>query len=195
MFDPATTARLVQTAVIAAVALGLFFGLKGRSPSFARWARLPRLALKPVRVAVRYAILGSAALLILGRWGFQIDGIVAVIGIVLGLVAIGFVAVWSVLSNFLCTLVLVILKPFNVGDDIELPAAGVRGKVIDLSVAFTTLESGAGETVLVPNNTFFQTIFKRRLGAITSDLENQLGQPARIDPPPISSGAAPSSRL
>jgi small-conductance mechanosensitive channel len=173
---PETLAKILQTALIACVALGLFFGLKGRIIKFAQWARLPRLALTPVRIAVRYAILAGAALLILGRWGFQIDGIVAVIGTILGLVAIGFVAMWSVLSNFLCTLVLVVLKPFYVGDEIELPAANVRGKVIDLSMVFTTLESAPGETVLVPNNTFFQTIFKRRHGGTTSDLESQLGK-------------------
>ena len=180
--DTDTIAKLIQTAVIAAVGLGLFFGLKGRILKFAQWARLPRLALTPVRIGIRYAILAVALLLILGRWGFQINGIIAVIGTVLGLVAIGFVAVWSVLSNFLCTLVLVILKPFYVGDEIELPTANVKGKVTDLSLVYTTLESAPGETVLVPNNMFFQLIFKRRVGAMTTDLESQLRQPATAAP-------------
>lgn len=172
--DPETSARLVQTAIIALVALTLFFGLKGRIQQFAQWARLPRLALTPVRLALRYAVLVAAALLILGRWGFQVDGILAVIGTVLGLVAIGFVAVWSVLSNFLCTLVLVVMKPFSIGDEIELPVVNVKGKVTDLSLVFTTLESGPGETVHVPNNMFFQQVFKRRIGARTTDLEQGL---------------------
>jgi small-conductance mechanosensitive channel len=174
--DSETSAKLIQTAIIAVIGLSLFLGLKGRILKFAEWARLPRLALTPVRLAIRYAILVVMALLILSRWGFEINGIVAVIGTVLGLVAIGFVAMWSVLSNFLCTLVLVVLKPFYVGDEIELPTANVRGKVIDLSLVFTTLESAPGETVLVPNNMFFQLIFKRRLGTGAKDLETQLRQ-------------------
>lgn len=180
MFDSETTARLIQSAIIALIALLLFFGLKGRIIKFAQWARLPRLALTPVRVMVRYAILLVAALLILGRWGFQINGILAVIGTVLGLVAIGFVAMWSVLSNFLCTLVLVIFKPFNIGDELELPTVNVRGRVTDMSLVFTTLESAPGETALVPNNTFFQMITKRRAGAVAVDLGSQL---ARADEP------------
>lgn len=178
IYDNETAARLIQTAIIVVIGLSLFLGLKGRIVAFATWARLPRLALTPVRLGIRYAILGVMLLLILSRWGFQINGIIAVIGTVLGLVAIGFVAMWSVLSNFLCTLVLVIMKPFFVGDEVELPAANVKGKVVDLSVVFTTLESTPGETVLVPNNTFFQTIFKRRVGTVTRDLEHQLDQPA-----------------
>lgn len=176
--DAQTTGKLIQTAIIGVIGLLLFFGLKGRILKFAHWARLPRLALTPVRLGIRYAILVGTVLLILSRWGFQVNGIIAVIGTVLGLVAIGFVAMWSVLSNFLCTLVLVVLKPFYVGDEIELPTANVRGKVVDLSLVFTTLESAPGETVLVPNNMFFQLIFKRRIGAQTTDLESQLRQPA-----------------
>jgi small-conductance mechanosensitive channel len=188
-FDPETTAKLIQTGVIAAIALILFFGLKGRILRFAQWAGLPRLAMKPVRLMLRYAILIAAGLMILGRWGFQIDGIVTLIGTILGLIAIGFVAMWSMLSNFLCTLVLVVLKPFYVGDEIELPSANVRGKVTDLSIVFTTLESAPGETVLIPNNTFFQVVFKRRCGTVTTELGHQLqrsGAPASAPPEPVS---------
>lgn len=167
LFDAEFISRLVQTAIIAGVALVLFFGLKGRIKAFAAWARLPRLAMTPVRLGLRYAILGGAALLILGRWGFEINGIIAFLGTVLGLVAIGFVAVWSVLSNFLCTFVLVVLKPFHPGDDIELPAAGLKGRVLDLTAVYTVIETGEGETAMIPNNLFFQMIFKRRTAPAT----------------------------
>jgi len=173
----------IESAVIAAIALGLFFGLRGRIAALARWAKLPRLALTPVRLVLRYSILVVAGLLILSRWGYQVDGIYTAIAGILGLVAIGFVAVWSVLSNFLCTVGLIVLKPFYVGDELELPANNVRGRVIDLSVVYTTLECGPGETVLVPNNIFFQTVIKRRRGAETTDLGTQLNRPPEVTPP------------
>jgi small-conductance mechanosensitive channel len=174
--DKDTLIKLIETAVIVAIAMAFFFGLKGRIHSLARWANLPRLALTPVRLMLRYAILIVALLLVLGRWGFQIDTLIAVLGTMLGLVAIGFVAVWSVLSNFLCTFVLIVFKPFSVGDEIELPASNVKGQVVDLSLIFTTLKVGRGETVMIPNNTFFQNIFKRRVGTVTLDLDYQLRQ-------------------
>ncbi len=163
LFDAEFVSRLVQTVIIAGIALTLFFGLKGRIQRFADWARLPRLALTPVRLGLRYAILSGALLLILGRWGFPINGIIAFLGTVLGLVAIGFVAVWSVLSNFLCTFVLVVLKPFHPGDDVELPTAGIKGRVLDLTAVYTVIETADGETAMIPNNMFFQMIFKRRM--------------------------------
>ncbi len=172
--DQATLARLLKSALIAAIALGLFFGLRGRILQFAQWAGLPRLAFAPVRLLLRYAILIIATMVILGLWGFELGTIFALLGTVLGLVAIGFVAVWSVLSNFLCTLVLVVFKPFSVGDELELPADNVKGRVIDLSLIFTTLEVSPGETVMVPNNTYFQKVFKRRIGHATTGLGEQL---------------------
>lgn len=176
IFDKETLLRLIESAVTITVALVLFFGLRGKILRFARWAGLPRLAFAPVRLMVRYLILAVAAALILGLWGFPIGTILAFFGTVLGLVAIGFVAVWSVLSNFLCTFVLVVFKPFSVGDEIELPADNVKGRVVDLSLIFTTLQVGPGETVLVPNNTYFQRVFRRRVGHNTSGLAEQLRQ-------------------
>ncbi len=172
--DQATLIRLIETAVILAVAFTLFFGLRGRILQFARWAGLPRLAFAPVRLILRYGILVVALAMILSLWGFQIGTILALLGSVLGLVAIGFVAVWSVLSNFLCTFVLVMFKPFCVGDELELPADNVKGRVTDLSLVFTTLQVSDTESVMIPNNTFFQRVFKRRLGTHTTGLGDQL---------------------
>lgn len=184
--DQTTLIRLVKSLVIAALAFGLFFGLRGRILQFAQWAGLPRLAFAPVRLLLRYAILLIAAMLILGLWGFELGTIFALLGTVLGLVAIGFVAVWSVLSNFLCTLVLVVFKPFSVGDEIELPADNVKGRVTDLSLIFTTLQVADDETVMVPNNTYFQKVFKRRRGRHTTGLGEQLRhrQPPAPEPTP-----------
>ncbi len=170
--------KLIESALVLAIGFGLFFGLRGQILRFARWANLPRLAFGPVRLTLRYLILAVTGALILGLWGFPIGTLLAFFGTVLGLVAIGFVAVWSVLSNFLCTFVLVAFKPFAVGDELELPADSVKGRVVDLSMIYTTLECGTGETVLIPNNTFFQRIFKRRAGRNTSGLGEQLRQPA-----------------
>ncbi|OHE87725.1 MAG: hypothetical protein A3G75_10925 [Verrucomicrobia bacterium RIFCSPLOWO2_12_FULL_64_8] len=172
--DPNTIVHLVESAVIVAVALVLFFGLRGKILLFAQWAGLPRLAFAPVRLTLRFSILAVALVLILGLWGFELGTILALLGTVLGLVAIGFVAVWSVLSNFLCTFVLIVFKPFSVGDELELPGENVKGRVVDLSLIFTTLEVAHGEMVMVPNNTYFQRVFKRRIGHRTSGLAEQL---------------------
>src|SRR5688572_30725752 len=128
-FDRETMVRMIKTVLVLVVALSLFIGSRGRIQRFAEWAHLPRLALAPVRLMFRYSILALATMFVLSLWGFEIGTILALMGSVLGLVAIGFVAVWSVLSNFLCTFVLVMFKPFSVGDELELPPDNVKGRV------------------------------------------------------------------
>ena len=174
-----TLIQLAETIAIVAVAMFLFFGLNGRLLSFAKWANLPTLTFAPVRLTLRYSILICALLLVLACWGFQIGTIAAVMGSILGLIGVGFIAVWSVLSNFLCTFVLIAFKPFAVGDELEIPVDNVKGRVTDLSLIFTTLQVNGSETVLIPNNIFFQRIFRRRQGTVTVDLDYQLrqGQP------------------
>ena len=193
-FDKETLSRLIQSIIILAIAFGLFFGLRGRIATFATWARLPRLAFTPVRLTLRYGILALAIVLVLGRWGFQVDALIAVAGTILGLVAIGFVAMWSVLSNLLCAFVLVMFKPFSVGDELEISGdGGAKGKVADLSLIFTVLNTAEGEHVIVPNNIFFQRIFRRREGRVTTSLEHHLDKNTTVTPPAASPAAQPQA--
>lgn len=166
--------NLAYAGIILLCAFGLFFGLKRFFQFAAQHVNLPVLAFRPLRLTIRYAVLIVAGSLILKRFGYNVDTLLAVLGTVMGLVAIGFVAVWSVLSNFLCTFVLILFKPFSVGDELEIPADSVNGKVVDLTLIFTTLRNPSGELVQVPNNMFFQKIFKRRVGAKAIDLGAQL---------------------
>jgi small-conductance mechanosensitive channel len=173
--------NLVFSLVILVGAFALFFGLKRAFQFAAQRANLPVLAFRPLRLAIRYTVLLVAASLILKRFGYNVDTLLAVIGTVLGLVAIGFVAVWSVLSNFLCTFVLILFKPFSIGDELEIPGDSVAGKVVDLTLIFTTLRNPTGEYIQVPNNIFFQKIFKRRAGQKAIDLGDQLRQEQPVE--------------
>lgn len=85
---------------------------------------------------------------------------------VLGLVAVGFVAVWSVLSNGLCAVLLILNRLFEIGDEIEIPAeaGGIKGRVVNFNMLHTTLEGDDGVLIQVPNNLFFQKPVKRRPG-------------------------------
>ncbi|MBF0288552.1 MAG: mechanosensitive ion channel [SAR324 cluster bacterium] len=104
-------------------------------------------------------------LLILQQIGISIGSIWTIVATLLAMVAVGFVAVWSVLSNLLCSLILVIFKPFSINDEIEViepnTTSGLKGRVINFNVMFTTLEECLPETkesclIQIPNNIFFQ---------------------------------------
>ncbi|MEO8183467.1 MAG: mechanosensitive ion channel domain-containing protein [Deltaproteobacteria bacterium] len=129
----------------------------------------------PARRLGRSLINVGALVLLLGTLGLNLGGIWAMLATVVGMLAIGFVAVWSVLSNMLCTVIILICRPFEVGDEIEFTGEPVLGKVADLNFIYTTLRAADGGLIQVPNNLFLQRIIKRRRGNCRISLAQQLG--------------------
>lgn len=141
----------------------------------------------PARNVLRWIVRLITAILVLGVFGFELGGLWAMISTVLAMVAIGFVAVWSLLSNTSATVMLVLLRPFQVGDDVELPSENVRGRVTDINFFFTTIIDHAGHEWRVPNNLFFQKVLRRKPGPVSIALAAQLNSPEPADielPPP-----------
>lgn len=82
----------------------------------------------------------------LGQIGIQTTSFIAVLGAA-GL-AIG-LALQGSLSNFAAGFLLIMFRPFKVGDFIE--AAGVTGKVNVIQIFTTTLTTPDNKTIIVPN--------------------------------------------
>lgn len=136
--------------------------------------------IKPVLIWPVYI---AATMIALNVLGVQLDNLWAVLTAAATLTAIGFVAVWSVLSNLLCTLMLILSRPFKIGDELEIidPAmtAGINGQVRNINLLFTTLIKKEDETkdvwrFHIPNNLFFQKIIKCRKSLHSYSLEEQL---------------------
>lgn len=81
--------------------------------------------------------------------------------------AVAFFAAWSVLSNIFCTFLIVTTRPFRLHDHIELlengEKPGLKGKVVDINLIYTTLqEADEGSVLQIPNSLFFQRTTRRR---------------------------------
>jgi small-conductance mechanosensitive channel len=122
---------------------------------------------------VRYLLLLVVSLVVLQRLGVLANAW-GMITAVLAMVAIGFFAVWSVLSNLMSTLFLLVARPFRAGDTLELIPEGIKGKVIDLSFTFTTLREEHGDLIRVPNNQFLQKMIRIQRGEKRVELADQL---------------------
>ena len=133
-----------------------------------------RQEIAPARALITWIVFFAAIVLILQTLGLNINGMWAILSTLFAMVAIGFVAMWSVLSNTLCTLLILIFRPFAIGDEIEFPGEPVKGRVIDLNFIYTTLEGEPGVVVQIPNNLFFQKVVKRRHDAAPVSLAEQL---------------------
>lgn len=132
---------------------------------------------EPSKRAARLFLLLASVILVCDVYGADLRGIWTMLSATLALVALGFVAVWSVLSNISCTLLILFFRPYEIGDEIEFLDPVAKGTVVSLNFGYTTLRDESGMLVQIPNNLFFQKIVKRRLGRHSSTtLAEQLKQ-------------------
>ena len=140
----------------------------------ARRGRLTKEEIAPARRIAKWLTVLVAGALILGAFGMNVGGLWGILSTVLAMIAIGFVAVWSVLSNTLCTVMILLFRPFAIGDEIEFAGEPVKGRVVDLNFIFTTLDAGDGSVMQIPNNLFFQKVLHRRHRRQEVSLASQL---------------------
>ncbi len=112
--------------------------------------------LRPLEKIFKTIIIIPTVFVGLSVLGIGFEGAWTFLTTLLALIAIGFIAVWSVLSNFVCAFLILILKPFNVGDEVSFPGENISGRVVDLSLAYTTIKQADGMLFRIPNNLFFQ---------------------------------------
>ncbi len=138
----------------------------------------------PLRKIARWVVYALTIILVLGVFGFELGGLWAILSTILAMVAIGFVAVWSILSNTSATVLILIMRPFSIGDEVELPSESVKGRVSDLNFFFTTLAVDEHTCYRVPNNLFFQKVLRRTHGGSSISLAQQLSNdiPAKFAP-------------
>ncbi len=95
---------------------------------------------------VRWAILVFAAIAALAKFGVQTTSFIAVLGAA-GL-AVG-LALQGSLSNFAAGVLILLFRPFRVGDVID--SSNSRGKVKEIGILTTTLATPDNQMVILPN--------------------------------------------
>ena len=149
-------AALATVTILTTVLLARPRRSRSNAPAFVR----RRLGL-PKGVA-RWLVIGGLSLAALLALGIDLQGLWSTMVAALSLVAIGFVAMWSILSHMLASILIVIFRPFEVGDRVEIVGDDpILGEVTDLNPVYTTLRAEDGGTLKVPNNLFFQKTLKR----------------------------------
>ena len=140
--------------------------------------RLPPELLLPMRGCIRWFIMGSAIIMVLERVGVSATVLWTAVSGFVAVAAIAFFAIWSVLSNLLCAVLILTVGPFRLGDVVEIVESFekpiVKGRVVAINLLYTTLveevEGGTGVVVQVPNSLFFQKAVRRWRGADTLSL-------------------------
>jgi small-conductance mechanosensitive channel len=148
------------------------FVAKGLTRLGERYPFPPQL-LMPLRGVLRWLIMGSALIFVLERLGVSATVLWTALSGFVAVAAVAFFAMWSVLSNLLCAILIFTVGPFRLGDIVELvdttDKPGVKGRVVAINLLYTTLieaeELGTGSAMVqVPNSLFFQRSVRRWRG-------------------------------
>jgi len=115
-------------------------------------------------------ILTFAVLAALAKFGIQTASFVAVLGAA-GF-AVGF-ALQGSLANFAAGVLILVLRPYRVGDFID--AAGVAGNVKDIQLFTTILATPDNIKIMVPNGKIFGDVIKNVSGYDTRRVDLVIG--------------------
>ena len=126
----------------------------------ARHLNLPYEASLTFTRTITGAVWVLALLSLLNVWGINIAGLWAIVLSAAAVIGVGFLAVWTIVSNITASLFLTIWRPFHLGETIELLPENMKGRVIDRNMMFTAVRDASGGVLHIPNNLFFQKVFR-----------------------------------
>lgn len=99
-------------------------------------------------------------LFLLDLWGVSVVGIWTVLASGAAVVGVGFLATWAMVSNVTASVFLAFWRPFHIGDTVALLPENLKGRAVDRNMMFTVLVEDDGSFLQVPNNLFFQKMFR-----------------------------------
>ena len=149
--------------------------------AFAGWARrltgrgLERGNVDPTLVPfvaklVYYAVMAVVVIAVLNRLGVATTSVVAIFGAA-GL-AVG-LAMQGTLSNFASGVMLLIFRPFDLGDFVD--AGGTAGTVMEIGIFATTLKSPDNIKITVPNSQIYGATISNYNGNDTRRIDLVMG--------------------
>ena len=121
---------------------------------------LPALQARLMRRGVQWLALLFVGLTVFSIFGDDTTSLWKYLSAVLAVIGVGFVAQWSFLSNVLAGFIILVWRPFRLGDRVELLPEGPAGRVEDINTMFTFLRADDGSRFAVPNNQFLQRATK-----------------------------------
>jgi small-conductance mechanosensitive channel len=163
--------------------------------------QLPDELLVPIKGLIRWTIVASAFLLVLERMGVSATVLWTALTGFATVGAVAFFAAWSVLSNLFCALLIFTVRPFRVGDYIEVldtaEKPGAKGRVVDINLLYTTLEDHLhagpdGTWLQIPNALIFQRVIRRWRGPPPAAVEPAAASTPFVPAPEASPSAPPA---
>ncbi len=114
-----------------------------------------------LKLIIRWIIIIVTTLVVATIFGIELTVLWTTISVLLGMIVFGLFAGWSIISSFLATIIIMVWRPYKVGDNIELLPDGIKGKVVEMSMMFSELKDENEHIIRIPNSMMLQKIIKK----------------------------------
>jgi small-conductance mechanosensitive channel len=158
--------HVLATVIALIIAIALWYVVKKGVSTICRHSVLSELELLIMKIT-RWVYWLLAGVVILQQMGFNTENLWTTLTAVAAMVAVGFIAVWSVLSNFVSSFLILSSRLFKPRDEIEVLDIGggsIKGRVRSIDLMFTIVEesnaNGGYARIKIPNNIFFQKVMR-----------------------------------
>jgi small-conductance mechanosensitive channel len=126
-----------------------------------KYAKTSEIIEKRTNLVIKYiniliTILAVITLILI--WGVQTKDIFITLSSIATVIGVAMFAQWSILSNITSGIILFFSFPFKIGDTILIHDKDYleEGEIEDIGAFHVTIRSKKGETIIYPNNLFFQ---------------------------------------
>lgn len=130
--------------------------------------------------AVRVTILSAGVLFVLDQLNLSRAVLSFIAGLGIAGIVIGF-ALQDIVKQFAAGVLLLMLRPFRIGDEVKIGA--FEGRVAEVQLRATVLKTSGGDEVLIPNADVYTTAIVNRSRQILRRHEVAVTLPAESDLP------------
>lgn len=117
-----------------------------------------------IKRAINFILLLLGISVITLIWGVNQADLAVFVGSVLAVVGVALFAQWSLLSNVTSGIILFFNHSVKIGDNIVIMEAKdyiIEGKVTNIGIFFTTLQTPDSEEITLPNNIFINKSIRK----------------------------------
>jgi small conductance mechanosensitive channel len=107
-----------------------------------------------IKLTIRWLIIIVLVIVVAGIFGIGAQSIWISLAAFIAMMVVGFFAAWSILSNLLAFLIIMVVRPFRIGNRVVVMPENIAGEIIDMNLLYHKLKSEEGDEILVPNVTF-----------------------------------------
>ncbi len=128
--------------------------------SFSYRTKISKSTIDVIYKFSKWTIVLIVILILLRIFGI-LKNVIYIITLVIGTLIFLAFAGWSIIGNITAGIVLMIWKPFEIGDYIEIIPENITGKVEDITLMFVRIVTEKGEVINIPNTLLIQRFIRK----------------------------------